>query len=103
MLKVIAACGSGMGSSMMIKMKLQKVFKSLGVEADIHHTNAGEAKSIASQYHMIVCSESLKDTFAKAAEAGVAVVPLRNLLDEKEITEKLAPYDFAELEKRVHA
>ena len=32
MLKVIAACGSGMGSSQLIKMKLQKVFKKLGID-----------------------------------------------------------------------
>ena len=30
MLKVIAACGNGMGSSQMIKMKISKVFKKLG-------------------------------------------------------------------------
>ena len=47
MLKVIAACGSGMGSSQLIKMKLQKVFKKLGIDADIYHTNVGDAKSQA--------------------------------------------------------
>lgn len=83
-------------------MKLQKIFKSLGVEADIHHTNVSEGKSTMMQYHMIVCSETFKDTFAKAAEAGIAVVPLKNLFDEKEITEKIKACDFAELEKRVH-
>ena len=33
-LKVIAACGSGMGSSQIIKMKLEKAFKKLGIDAD---------------------------------------------------------------------
>ena len=50
MLKVIAACGSGMGSSQLIKMKLEKVFKNLGIEASIYHTNVGDAKSQANNY-----------------------------------------------------
>ena len=56
MLKVIAACGSGMGSSQLIKMKLEKVFKNLGIEASIYHTNVGDAKSQASTYDVVVCS-----------------------------------------------
>ena len=100
MLKVIAACGSGMGSSMMMKMKLEKVFKSLGIQASIMHTNAGEAKSTTSQYHMIVCSDVLKDMFTSAAENGIEIVPLKNILDEKEITEKLKTIDFDLLQKR---
>lgn len=101
MLKVVAACGSGMGSSMMIKLKLQKVLKELGIAADVKNTNAGEAKSTASQYHVIVCSESLKDTFKSAEEKGTAVVTLKNLLDEKELKEKLVKAGVAELEKKI--
>ena len=100
MLKVIAACGSGMGSSMIMKMKFEKVFKSLGIQASVTHTNAGEAKSTAAQYHMIVCSDVLKDMFASAAESGIEIVPLKNILDEKEITEKLKTIDFDLLQKR---
>ncbi len=37
MLKVIAACGSGMGSSQIIKMKIAKIFKKLGIDVTIHH------------------------------------------------------------------
>jgi ascorbate PTS system EIIB component len=101
MLKVIAACGSGMGSSMMIKLKLQKVLKELGIAADVKNTNAGEAKSTASQYHVIVCSESLKDTFKSAEEKGITVVTLKNLLDEKELKQKLLQADVAALENKI--
>ena len=38
MLKVIAACGSGMGSSQIIKMKITKVFKKLGIDVTIQHS-----------------------------------------------------------------
>lgn len=88
MLKVIAACGSGMGSSQIIKMKLEKVFKTLGIEASIYHTNVGDAKSQANNYDVVVCSESLLGTFANVNK-NVKVIGLKNLLSEKEITEKV--------------
>ena len=44
MLKVITACGSGMGSSQIIQMKLEKTFTKLNVNAEILHTNVAEAR-----------------------------------------------------------
>lgn len=89
MLKVIAACGSGMGSSQIIKMKLEKVFKKLGIEASIYHTNVGDAKSQAANYDVVVCSASLIGTFSGAVAKGITVIGLKNLLSEKEIEEKV--------------
>ena len=86
MLKVIAACGSGMGSSQIIKMKLQKVFKKLGIDADIYHTNVGDAKSQAANYDVVFCSESLVGQFTGTK---ATVIGLKNLLSEAELTEKL--------------
>lgn len=89
MLKVIAACGSGMGSSQIIKMKLEKVFKKLGIDASIYHTNVGDAKSQAANYDVVVCSESLIGTFTNVSAKGITVIGLKNLLSEKEIEEKV--------------
>jgi len=85
-LKVIAACGSGMGSSQIIKMKLEKVFKKLGIDADIYHTNVGDAKSQANNYDVVFCSESLVGTFTGTK---AKVIGLKNLLAEKEMEEKI--------------
>ena len=71
-LKVIAACGSGMGSSQIIKMKLEKAFKKLGLDAEIYHTNVGSA--------------SLVGTFTGVK---ATVIGLKNLLSEKEMTDKI--------------
>lgn len=86
MLKVIAACGSGMGSSQLIKMKLQRVFKKLGIDADIYHTNVGDAKSQANNYDVVFCSESLVNNFSGVK---ATVIGLKNLLSEAEMTEKI--------------
>ena len=89
MLKVIAACGSGMGSSQIIKMKIEKIFKKLDIKASIHHCSIGEAKTQASSYDVVFCSEALKANFKNAESKGVKVIGLKNLLSEAEIREKI--------------
>lgn len=89
MLKVIAACGSGMGSSQIIKMKIEKIFRKLKIQASIHHTSVGTAKSEATSYDVVFCSEALKSNFDRAEAAGTIVIGLKNLLSEKEIEEKI--------------
>ena len=86
MLKIIAACGSGMGSSQIIKMKLDKVLKKLGLQAEVYHTNVGDAKSQANNYDVVICSESLVGNFTGTK---AKIIGLKNLLSEAEMTEKL--------------
>lgn len=97
MIKVVVACGSGMGSSQMIKMKVAKVLKKLDVPADIHHTNIGEAKSTASSYNVVICPENFMSNFEAVQKNGICVIPLKNLLDEKEIEAKLVAADVASM------
>lgn len=89
MLKVIAACGSGMGSSQIIKMKIEKIFKKLGISVQIHHSSVSEAKNLAPNYDVVFCSEALKGNFANAAANGTIVIGLKNLLSEQEIEQKI--------------
>jgi len=87
MLKVVAACGNGMGSSQIIKMKISQVFKALNIAADVHHMSVGEAKSQASSFDVVFCSESLMNQF-KATER-TKVIGLKNLLSVQEIETKI--------------
>lgn len=89
MVKVIAACGNGMGSSQMIKMKIEKVFKKLGQEVQIEHNSVGAATSMATNFDAVFVSLNFVEQFSKAAEKGVKIIGLKNLLSEKEIEEKI--------------
>ena len=64
MLKVLVACGCGMGSSQMIKKNCSTVLKSMGIEHTIHHTSIDEAKTTANNYDLVVvgtnCEKLLK-------------------------------------------
>ncbi len=84
-MKVLVSCVSGMGSSQMIKMKINKVFTKLGLTATIDHLSVGEAKSAVNNYDVIFCSIALVDNFK--VKEGSKVIGLKNLLSEAEIEE----------------
>jgi PTS system ascorbate-specific IIB component len=87
MLKVLAACGAGMGSSQIIKMKIKKVLDKLGIESNIDHMSVGQAKSMVNNYDIIFVAEGLKNNFSNASTAKL--IGLKNLLSEEEIEEKI--------------
>ena len=87
-MKVLAACGNGMGSSQMIKMKITKVFKKLNIEVSIDHLSVGEAKSVVSSYDMVFVSTSLVPSFSNVPKR-TKIIGLRNLLSEVEIETKI--------------
>jgi len=89
MLKVIVACANGAGSSLMIKLKVEKVLKKLEIPASIHHCSLSEGKSSATQYNVVFCPLNFVSMFDRAKESGVTIIGLRNILSEVEIEEKL--------------
>ena len=89
MIKVLAACGSGMGSSMMIRLKIQKILKDMGVDAQVESTSVAEAKSIGKQYDIVVVSEQLTNQFGEMPNTHL--VGLKNLVDDAEIKDKITP------------
>ena len=82
-MKILVCCISGMGSSQMIKMKINNVLKRLEITASVDHKALGEAKSIAKDYDAIFCSLALVDNFKTLKDTKI--MGLRNLLSEVEI------------------
>lgn len=83
MLKVIAACGNGMGSSLMIKMNIVKAFKELDIPAQVDHMSVGEAKTAANGYDVVFVSRALESNFDHVTQAKV--IGLKNLLSKEEV------------------
>lgn len=88
MLKVLAACGNGMGSSMIIKMKIEQVLREMDIECDVHHASVGQAKSEASNFDLVLVSEMFVGEFSNAGNAKI--VGLINLLSDEEIRTKVS-------------
>ena len=63
MLKVLAACGNGMGSSMIIKMKIEKILKEMGKDCSVHHASVGEAKTQAKDFDVVMVSHMFAKDF----------------------------------------
>ncbi len=90
MYKILVSCANGAGSSLMLKMNVEKVFKSMGLDiAKIHHCSISEGKSSARQYDMVFTPLNFISMFKEAEDAGVTVIGLRNVLSKVEIEEKI--------------
>lgn len=87
-LRIIAACGNGMGTSMIIKLKTEKVIKELGLDASVEALSMGQAKSMTTSSDIIIASNHLISEFNPNQKAKV--VGVKNLMDEKEIKEAIA-------------
>ena len=88
MLKVLAACGNGMGSSLIIKMKIEKVLKDMGLKCEVHHASVGQAKSDAKNFDLVLVSQAFVKEFVVTEKTKV--VGLVNLLSEQEIKDKVS-------------
>ena len=88
MLKVLAACGNGMGSSLIIKMKIEKVLKAMNLECEVHHASVGQAKTESAGFDLVLVSQAFVKEFPTTGKAKV--VGLLNLLSEDEIRQKVS-------------
>ncbi len=86
MLKVHTVCINGMGSSLILKMTVEKAFKELGVAADVKHIDAGQFKSC----HPDVCitTPSLAKTIGE--REGMILITTTNFTDVKILKEKIS-------------
>ena len=87
MYKILATCGNGMGSSLLMEMKVKNVFDARNIEYDISHCSLGEAKTIANNYDIIFCPMAFKESLTGLKDE-LKLIPLQNVLSEEEIIKK---------------
>ncbi|MFA6849951.1 MAG: PTS sugar transporter subunit IIB [Selenomonadaceae bacterium] len=84
-MKILVCCGSGLGSSFMIEMNIKKVLVELGVEAEVNHSDLSSAAGIKSDIYV-----GTRDIASQLTSLGGIVVSLNNMIDKKELKEKIA-------------
>lgn len=85
MIKILVSCANGAGTSLMMKMRVEKACKDLGVAvSQIHHCSISEGKSAASQYDVVFCPLNFVNMFEDAKKKGVKVCGMKNVLSDKE-------------------
>ena len=88
--KFMVCCANGAGSSLMMKMTLQKVLKKLNVTpASLHHCALSEGKSAAANYDIVFCARNFVSTFKDAEKKGTIVLGLRNIMSQPEMEKAL--------------
>lgn len=86
-LKIVTACGNGMGTSMLMKFKLEAIIKKLSIDGSVNAFSIGESQLMVDSVDLIFCSVHLEDNFNKNGKAKI--IGIKNLLDEQEIETKL--------------
>lgn len=86
-MKIMAVCGSGLGSSFMLDMNIKKVLSKLGIEAEVDHSDlASVTENMADVFVMgkdIASSASINPDKIVVLDSIISLVELENKLVEK--------------------
>jgi PTS system ascorbate-specific IIB component len=85
-MKIVCVCGLGMGSSLILKMSVEKAMKELGLACDVEHWAAGTM--VGMKYDLIVAAEDFRDELSDQKN----VVFVRNVVKVEEIKGVLKEY-----------
>ena len=86
-MKIVSACGSGLGSSLMVSMKISDILKKLNIEAEVSHSDLSSL--IFSDADIYVLSKDIAESIEAQRLDQSKVISLSNILDDAEITAKL--------------
>ena len=99
-MRIVAVCGMGIGTSVLLKMNIEKALDELGVEGVVDAADITAAKGVAQGAdalqplrgacaHLVVTSEEL---LSQLESLPVDVVAVKNFMDLAEITDTLDEY-----------
>ena len=86
-MKILAVCGMGLGSGLLLRMQAEKALRQLGiVDADLEVADIGSARAMAQTADLIITSNELAEQLGRVKPR---VVTISNFVDLKEMVEKL--------------
>lgn len=85
-MKVLAVCGMGLGSSLILRMQVEKALKQLGLKGSVEVADIGTARALASSADLIVTSKKLAE---RMKDYDTPIVTISNYMDLDEMTTKI--------------
>lgn len=85
-MKILAVCGMGLGSGLLLRMQAEKALKQLGLDADLEVADMGTARALASTADIILTSNELAEQLGPVKPK---VVTISNFIDLDEMVTKL--------------
>ncbi len=86
-MKILTVCGMGIGSSIILKMNVEKALRRLGVAADVEVADIGTARGAAATADLVVTSGELAP---QLGEVKARIVVIDNFVNVDLITASLA-------------
>ncbi|OBW99538.1 PTS mannitol transporter subunit IIB [Gallibacterium genomosp. 1] len=86
-MKIMAVCGSGLGSSFMMEMNIKKVLKKMGIEAEVEHTDLASVSPNDADVFVMA-----KDIAASSSIPTDKLIVVTNIVSLAEYEEKLTAY-----------
>lgn len=86
-MKFLAVCGFGVGSSMILRMSIEKVCKELNLDAEVENTDISSAHG--AQCDAIFTSAELQ---AELQSSGISVYPIKKYMDLAEVKEAVQKF-----------
>lgn len=90
MVRIVAVCGAGLGSSFACQMAIEQAMQALGVNAKVSHTDTSTISAIINDADIVVSGKNYQKLMEKKT-LPKPVVFLNRLVDKAEIAEKLTP------------
>ncbi|MCH1881743.1 PTS sugar transporter subunit IIB [Agrococcus sp. ARC_14] len=85
-MKIVAVCGMGIGTSVLLKMNAEKALRAMGVDGDVEAADIGVARGMARTADVVLTSDDLA---SEIGDVPAAVIVINNFTDVQEITDKL--------------
>lgn len=85
-MKILAVCGMGLGSGLLLRMQAEKALREIGAQADVEVTDIGTARALAPTADLILTSEELAQQLGPVTPR---VVTISNFIDLREMVDKL--------------
>jgi len=85
MLKVLTVCGNGIGSSLLLKLKIEEIAKEEGIEIDAESVDSGRA--LGQDADLVVTVKELANIFSEEQEVAI----IRSYTNKKKIKEDVLP------------
>ena len=87
-MKALAVCGFGVGSSMILKMSLEKAFRELGISGEVENTDINDARG--AQADVIFTSHELAEELRSSV--NIPVYSVKRYMDIAEVKAAVEKY-----------
>ena len=85
-MRIVAVCGLGYGTSVILKSNIEKCLVRLGLEATVEAVGVAQARELGSTANIVMTTEELVPLLEGI---NAEIIPIRHIIDINEINEAL--------------